>query len=41
MPESPGENRLVNMLVRCFNDSQRGVKPTAHGETFDLTSAPG
>ena len=38
---SPGETRLVNMMVRCFSDSQRGVKPTAHGETYEPTAAPG
>lgn len=41
LPSSPGETRLVNMMVRCFSDSQRGVKPTAHGETHELPAAPG
>ena len=36
MPTSLGETRLVNMLVQCFRDSQRGVKPTAHGEVYEL-----
>ena len=37
MPESPGETRIVNMMVVCFHDSKRGVKPTAHGELHELT----
>lgn len=36
MPETPGETRVVNMLVKCFRDTRRGVKPTAHGEVCEL-----
>jgi len=35
-PDSPGEVRMVNMLVKCFRDTKRGVKPTAHGEVHEL-----
>lgn len=37
IPQTPGETRLVNMMVKCFHDSKRGVKPTAHGEIYELT----
>lgn len=36
MPESPGETRLVNMMVVSFHDRKRGVKPTTQGEVYQL-----
>ncbi len=36
VPESEGETRIVNMMVICYHDTRRGVKPTAHGEVYEL-----
>jgi len=35
-PSSPGEVRRVNLLVKCYNSTRFGVKPTSHGEVVVL-----
>lgn len=35
MPEMEGELRTVNVMVKCYKSTRLGVKPTAHGETYE------
>lgn len=35
MPEEAGENRVINVMVKCFNSTRLGVKPTASGDSYN------
>jgi len=35
MPEEAGENRVINVMVKCFNSNRLGVKPTASGDSYN------
>lgn len=36
VPEEAGETRVVNVMVKCYKSTRLGVKPTAHGESYEI-----